>query len=93
VVSDNDKLVANPMVVFREELDGWAILFDPDTGESYGLNPVSAFIWKCLDGQHTIQDILSGLRENCDSVPEDAEDLVNKFIQDLVERGFAGYEM
>ena len=24
---------ANPLVVFRPEYDGWAILFDPDSGK------------------------------------------------------------
>ena len=36
--------VANPSIVFREELDDWALLFDPDTGEAYGINPVGAYI-------------------------------------------------
>jgi len=36
--------IANPMVVFREEFDDWAVLFDPDSNETFGLNPVSAFI-------------------------------------------------
>ena len=42
--------VTNPSIVFREEFDDWALLFDPDTGESYGVNPVGAFIWKELRG-------------------------------------------
>jgi len=93
VVPDNNKPVANPLVVLREEFDDWAILFDPDTGEGFGLNPVSVFIWKCLDGQHTIEDIKAELREVCEGVPEDAENYIKDFIQDLVEQGLAGYEL
>ena len=89
---DNDKPVANSMIVFREEFDDWAILFDPDSGEAFGINPVSAFIWKRLDGQHTIEDILKELRENCENVPEEAPEHVRDFIQQLIDRGFAGYE-
>lgn len=91
-MSDNSKPIANPLVVLREEFDDWAVLYDLDTGDGYGLNPVSVFIWKRLDGQHTVQDILAELRENCNNVPDDAEEHINKFIQDLIERGLAGYE-
>ena len=34
---DYDKPVANPLIVLREEFDDWAILFDPDTGNAFGL--------------------------------------------------------
>ena len=27
----NDKPIANPIIVFREEFDDWALLFNPDT--------------------------------------------------------------
>jgi len=39
-----DKLNANPGVVLREEFDDWAVLFDPDTGESFAVDPVGVFI-------------------------------------------------
>jgi SynChlorMet cassette protein ScmD len=87
-----DTPIANPMLVLREEFDDWAILFDPDTGDGFGLNPVSVFIWKRLDGKHTIQDITKELRENCEDAPENAEQEVNDFIQELIEKGYAGYE-
>jgi hypothetical protein len=28
--------VANPLIMLREEVDDWAILFDPDTGNACG---------------------------------------------------------
>ena len=90
---DNNKPVANPLVVLREEFDDWAVLFDPDTGEGYGLNPMCVFIWQRLDGRHTIQDIIAELSEdNCKNMPENAGERINSFIGDLVEEGLAGYE-
>jgi len=89
---DNDKPVANSLTVLREEFDDWAVLFDPDSGNAFGLNPVGVFIWKRLDGQHTIQDILKELHENCEDVPDEAEEHLRNLVQDLVERGLAGYE-
>ncbi|UCD84642.1 MAG: SynChlorMet cassette protein ScmD [Deltaproteobacteria bacterium] len=87
------KPVANPIVVLREEFDDWAILFDPETGKGFGLNPVSVFVWKHLDGKHTAADILAELRENCENVPEEAEEQIKNFIESLLEEGLAGYEV
>jgi SynChlorMet cassette protein ScmD len=92
-VVPGNKPIANPLVVFREEFDDWAILFDPDSGDSFGLDPVSAFIWKHLDSRHTIQDIVAELHEICEGMPKDAEERINDFIQDLIEKGLAGYKL
>lgn len=92
-MSEKGNVIANPMVVLREELDDWAVLFDPNTGEGFAINPVSLYIWKRLDGKHTIQDILAGLREDCNDLPEDAESSIDEFIQEVVKRGLAGYEI
>jgi len=91
-LAEKDKPTANPLVVLREEFDDWAVLFDPDTGNAVGLNPVGVFIWKLLDGSRTVEDILKKLRESCEKVPEEVEDHLQDFIQSLVERGLAGYE-
>jgi SynChlorMet cassette protein ScmD len=88
----HDKPVANPLVVLRQEFDDWAVLFDPDTGDAFGLNPTSVLIWNLLDGRHTKKDILRSLHENAQGVPHEAEDHLGAFIQDLVDRGLAGYE-
>ena len=90
---NSDKPLANPSVVLREEFDDWAILFDPDTGKAFGINPVSVFIWKRLDGRHTAEDILKELKENCDNLPGEADEHIGEFIQELVDRGYAGYEL
>ena len=84
-------LLANPLMVLREEFDDWAVLFDPDTSHSYGLNPVSVFIYKRLDGHHTVQDILRELRSARQNTPEEVETDVQQFLDDLVAKGLAGH--
>ena len=84
--------IANSMIVFREEFDDWAVLFDPDANETFGLNPVSAFIWKKLDGKHTQADILKILKEECDDVPDDAPVHIKGFLADMEKRGLIGFE-
>jgi SynChlorMet cassette protein ScmD len=91
-MQDTSNPVANPLLVLREEFDDWAVLFDPDTGDSFGLDPVSVFIWKRLDGSHTLEDIMAALRSECQEAPEDAKTYVKEFIDDLLEKGLAGYE-
>jgi SynChlorMet cassette protein ScmD len=93
MASAKDRPVANPLVVLREEFDDWAVLFDPDTGDGFGLNPTGVFIWKLLDGSHTMENIVKKLREDCEKVPEDAEGHLREFVQSLVDRGLAGYEV
>lgn len=90
---EDKKAIANPLVVLREEFDDWAILFDPDTGNAFGLNPIGVFIWKHLDGRHTVEDILRKLREKAEDMPDEAEDHLTEFILDLVEHGLAGFEI
>ena len=84
--------VANQGIVFREEFDDWALLFDPDRNDVFGLNPVSAFIWKRLDGKHSIDDLLSDIKTDFNSVPDCVRDDVSGFISDLVKKGFANYD-
>jgi SynChlorMet cassette protein ScmD len=84
--------IANAMVVFREEFDDWAVLFDPDANKTFGMNPVSSFVWKKLDGKHTLKNILDLLREECDDVPAEAPGHLEAFLLDLEQRGLVGFE-
>lgn len=88
----NDKPIANALVVLREEFDNWAILFDPDSGSAFGLNPIGVFVWKRLDGNRTIQDITKELQKGYRNLPKEAKHHVKEFIQDLIEKGFAEYK-
>lgn len=92
-MQDLGKPIANPLLVLREEFDDWAILFDPDTGDASALNPVSVFIFKKLDGNHTVADIISALQKECTDMPGNAEQEVQEFISGLVGKGYAGYEV
>ena len=88
-IGEKDKPIANPSIVLREEFDDWAILFDPDSGDTLGLNPIGVFVWKQLDGTHKMEDIVKNLQNNCQAVPDEAKDHLRDFIHGLVERGLA----
>ncbi len=77
----------NPQIVFQEEIDGSGILFDPNTGRAFGLNPTATLIWKSLAGGAERHGILQELACRTDAPPEVAADL-DTFLEQLTEHGF-----
>ena len=88
-----DKPIANPMVVLREEFDDWAVLFNPDTANAVGINPVGVTVWKLMDGQRSLEEIVAELRDRFADVPHAAVEDITAFVDDLAEQGFVGYEL
>ena len=87
----NEKPLAKPYVVLREEFDDWAVLFNPDTGRGFGLNPTGVYLWKLLDGRHTIDDMLETLRWHTTGAPQEGSQHLIAFIEALTQHGLAGY--
>lgn len=85
--------IVNPNVVLREEFDDWAVLFDPDTANAVGVNPVGVAIWKRLDGKHTLDQIAAEIRETFSETPEKVDEDVAAFVQQLVDAGMIGKEI
>jgi SynChlorMet cassette protein ScmD len=85
--------IANPVAVLREEFDDWAVLFNPDTAEAVGINPVGVAIWKLMDGSRAVADLTAGIRGQFSALPDGVDDDVHEFVADLAQRGFVGYEL
>jgi len=83
--------IANPDVVLREEYDDWAVLFDPETANAVGINPVGVAIWKLLDGQRSLDQIVTVIGEQFDDVPGSVADEVRAFVERLSDGGFIGF--
>jgi SynChlorMet cassette protein ScmD len=84
----NSQPIADPSVVFRQEFEDWAVLFDPDSGMTHGLDFVGISIWECLDGRHTVDAILAKIRTDCHGVPYDAKEHIENFLLQLKELGY-----
>ncbi|MHB8771636.1 MAG: SynChlorMet cassette protein ScmD [Syntrophales bacterium] len=89
--TEKKNAIANPLIVLREEFDDWAILFDPQTGNTFSLNPVGVLIWKLLDGRHTLGDIVTRIGEEANDVPADVTVQVQNFIRETARLGLVGY--
>lgn len=84
-----DVLIRNPVAVLREEADDWAILFNPDTCEAVGTNPVGVRIWKLINGKRRVEEITEAVCKRFRDVPASAAAEVTEFLARLVDRGFA----
>ena len=90
-MQDHNKPAANPFIVLREEFEDSAILYNPDSGSTFGLNPLGVFIWKRLDGHHSEEDILKELQDHCNNIPETANAHLKGFVRSLLIQGLAEY--
>ena len=91
-MNDTDKPIANPIVVLREEFDDWAVLFNPDTADAVGTNPVGVAVWKRMDGRRSLGDIVSEIKASFTDTPDSAVKEIFAFINTLEEKGFVGLE-
>ncbi len=89
----NSKPIVNQVVVLREEFDDWGVLFDPDTGEAFGIDPVGIDIWKRLNGKSTLEDITADLKKEYEDMPESGMVEVKEFVDELVDNGLVGFEV
>jgi len=87
----NKKPIANPVVVLREEFDDWAVLFNPETSNAVGINPVGVAVWKLMDGQYSLEEIVAEISDLFRDVPDTALHNITAFVNDLSENGFVAY--
>jgi SynChlorMet cassette protein ScmD len=93
-VEKNDRPIANPVVVLREEFDDWAVLFNPDAAlgfAGFGLNPTGVQVWKLLNGERTIDELVHEMRRLHEGLPEEARDQIGAFVDALVTERLAAY--
>jgi hypothetical protein len=77
----------------RVEFDDWAILFDPDSANTMGINPTGVAIWGLIDGQKGIEDIVKGIKEKFSDISISVEMEISDFIDELYKKGFIGYSL
>jgi SynChlorMet cassette protein ScmD len=92
-MNPTDRPIANPIVVLREEFDDWAVLFNPDTADAVGTNPVGVAVWKRMNGNRSLADIVSEIQNDFKDTPDTVFNEITAFIDRLAIHGFAGLEL
>jgi SynChlorMet cassette protein ScmD len=92
-MKQTDGPIANPIVVLREEFDDWAVLFNPDTSEAAGINPVGVAIWKLMDGKRSVEDIATEIKNSFEDTPDTLFKEIASLVNTLAENGFVGLEL
>lgn len=85
--------IPNPSVIFREGVDGWAVLVNMDTAASVALNPTGILVWKTIDGRRSVRSVVEKVKENFANVPDSISDDVLSLIKILQDDGFVGVEV
>ena len=91
-IDSGSLIIAKPGIVLQEEADKWGILYNPKNDISFGINPVSVFIWKQMENKHTIKELVAKVNENCANVPGNVEEHVVGFIEKLLDKDIATLE-
>ena len=91
-LKNDDKPIRNPHVVLREEFDDWAVLFNPETGRGFGLNPTGVYLWKLIDGQYAMGEMLRALSQDAADISKDASAHIAAFIAELACQGLVTRE-
>jgi len=82
-------ILAEPGIVLKEESDHWGLLHNPDNDYSFGINPVSVYIWKQLKSKQTVKELVNKVRIHFTNVAEEVEEDVIEFIKKLLDKGLA----
>jgi methyltransferase-like protein len=69
------------------EVDEETVILAPSGDEVISLNAVGTFIWKQIDGQHELRDIVDILCDEYEVERAQAETDVTGFVQQLLDHG------
>lgn len=70
------------------ELDGDVSLFDTATQQALLLNATASDVWRLLDGQHTLDEIVRLLAAAYEQAAEDIRGDVERTVATLTDAGF-----
>ena len=69
-----------------------SILLDLRSGDFFDVNDVGLMIWKQIDGQQTVKEIITKLAASFDTADEEIASDVNEFLKELVDKGLITFE-
>ena len=77
----------SPDVVFRTLEEGQGgVLLHLQSGEYHGLNQFGCVVWRLLEQEQTLDSLSAAVRAEAEDVPDDADQQLSAFIDELRER-------
>ncbi len=70
-------------IVYSATINGRTVVLNMETGRSYDLEGVGFLIWQMLDNPSTLNDIISGVADECEVSVSECRDDVTDFIKTL----------
>jgi hypothetical protein len=89
-VIGHDKPIANPVAILTEgAVRRLAVLFNPDTADAVGNNPVGVVLWKLMDGENSLAQTVAALESGfCRRARYRSRRCHPGFVLELAERDF-----
>ena len=78
------------MVRFKE-VDGRAILIEPENGKVHEFNPVATLLWNYADGRHPLELLTEKIVHSFDVDPISAAQDVSEFFAQLNQAGLISW--
>lgn len=70
-------------------IEGEAVILSLETKVLRGLNPVGSRVWELIDGQRSVEEIITAIVQEFDVALQDAARDVRGFVQELLDKGLA----
>lgn len=86
LININEKLIKSNHIKETIQSKDY-VIFNTYTGLFYGLQDTSAFVWELIDGEHSIEMIISNIintyeGSNAEVISEDIVELINTFKEE-----------
>jgi len=81
-------LAKSPTTAWRL-IEGEAVILSLETKVLRGLNPVGSRVWELIDGQRSVEEIITAIVQEFDVTPQAAAEDVKRFVRELLDKGLA----
>lgn len=87
MIDQATRIRRNPDVVFRQlEEEQGGVLLHLESGEYHGLNDLGSLIWRLIENETTFAQVVAGVRAETEDAPDEVEQDVSNFLDDLNRR-------
>jgi len=78
-------LAKSPTTAWRL-IEGEAVILSLETKVLRGLNPVGSRVWELIDGQRSVEEIITAIVQEFDVTPQAAAEDVRGFVRELLDK-------